>query len=163
MPKAKRCWTAPAPKAGSRTTCSPPALARTLGQGPAPGGRRARHGKPQRPEECQPRCSACSASAGCTAVTPQGTWLALEDMRDPGNLGTIIRTADAVGASGIILAGKCCDPWGPDCVRATMGSIFGMPLLRMTDAGPVSPLPAPGPAKWPEPTSPPRNDYRKHL
>lgn len=71
-------------------------------------------------------------------VTPQGTWLALEDIRDPGNLGTIIRTADAVGASGIILAGHCCDPWGPDSVRATMGSIFGTPLLRMTVAGLVS-------------------------
>lgn len=65
------------------------------------------------------------------AVEPQGVWVALEDMRDPGNLGTIIRTADAAGAAGIILAGQSCDPWGPDCVRATMGSIFGVPLVRM--------------------------------
>jgi TrmH family RNA methyltransferase len=62
---------------------------------------------------------------------PEGTWVALEDMRDPGNLGTIIRTADAVAASGVILVGQSCDPWGPDCVRATMGSIFGVPLIRM--------------------------------
>ncbi|WP_245414667.1 TrmH family RNA methyltransferase [Aestuariivirga litoralis] len=68
-------------------------------------------------------------------VTPTGVWLALEDMRDPGNLGTIIRTADAAGASGVILAGQSCDPWGPDCVRATMGSIFGMPLVRMDQKG----------------------------
>ena len=68
-------------------------------------------------------------------VKPQGTWLALEDMRDPGNLGSIIRTADAVGASGIILAGQSCDPWGPDSVRATMGSIFAMPLVGMTTEG----------------------------
>lgn len=66
-----------------------------------------------------------------TAITPQGTWLALEDIRDPGNLGTIIRTADAAGATGIILVGQSCDPWGPDCVRATMGSIFGVPLVRL--------------------------------
>lgn len=65
-------------------------------------------------------------------VLPEGLWLALEDMRDPGNLGAIIRTADAAGAEGIILAGQCCDPWGSDCVRATMGSIFAVPLLRMT-------------------------------
>ena len=69
-----------------------------------------------------------------TSVKPQGTWLALEDLRDPGNLGTIIRTADAVAVSGIILSGQSCDPWSPDCVRATMGSIFGMPLVRMTTA-----------------------------
>ena len=53
-----------------------------------------------------------------------GLWLALEDIRDPGNLGTIIRTADAAGAEGIILAGDCCDPYAPECVRATHGSIF---------------------------------------
>lgn len=65
------------------------------------------------------------------AVKPEGAWVALEDMRDPGNLGTIIRTADAAGASGVILAGQCCDPFAPDCVRATMGSIFAMPLVRL--------------------------------
>jgi TrmH family RNA methyltransferase len=64
-------------------------------------------------------------------LTPQGTWVALEDMRDPGNLGTIIRTADAAGAAGVILAGQSCDPYSPDCVRATMGSIFGVPLVRL--------------------------------
>jgi TrmH family RNA methyltransferase len=67
-------------------------------------------------------------------VKPEGTWVALEDMRDPGNLGTIIRTADAAGAAGVILAGQSCDPWAGDCVRATMGSIFGMPLVRMEQA-----------------------------
>ncbi len=64
-------------------------------------------------------------------VEPEGVWVALEDMRDPGNLGTIIRTADAAGAAGVILAGQSCDPWSGDCVRATMGSIFGMNLVRM--------------------------------
>ncbi len=64
-------------------------------------------------------------------VTPKGVWVALEDMRDPGNLGTIIRTADAVAASGVILVGQSCDPYSGDCVRATTGSIFGVPLVRM--------------------------------
>ena len=59
-------------------------------------------------------------------------WLALEEVRDPGNLGTILRTADAVGASGIILIGQSCDPYSRECVRATMGSIFAVPLIRMT-------------------------------
>lgn len=57
-------------------------------------------------------------------------WVALEEVRDPGNLGTIIRTADAVGARGVILVGTCCDPWSRECVRATMGSIFAVPLVR---------------------------------
>ena len=60
-----------------------------------------------------------------------GVWVALEDMRDPGNLGTIIRTVDAVAASGVILVGQSCDPYARDCVRATTGSIFGVPLVRM--------------------------------
>ena len=64
-------------------------------------------------------------------VEPKGVWVALEDMRDPGNLGTIIRTADAVAASGVILVGQSCDPYSGDCVRATTGSIFGVPLVRM--------------------------------
>jgi len=63
--------------------------------------------------------------------TKQGTWLALEEIRDPGNLGTIIRTADAAGAEGLILVGDCCDPYAPDCVRATTGSIFAVPLVKM--------------------------------
>ncbi len=66
-----------------------------------------------------------------SAAKPSGLWVALEDMRDPGNLGTIIRTVDAAGAAGVILAGQSCDPWGPECVRATMGSIFAVPLVKM--------------------------------
>ena len=64
-------------------------------------------------------------------IAPNGVWVALEDMRDPGNLGTIIRTADAVAASGVILVGQSCDPYSGECVRATTGSIFGVPLVRM--------------------------------
>jgi len=64
----------------------------------------------------------------------EGTWLALEDIRDPGNLGTIIRTADAASAAGIILVGDCCDPYAPDCVRASTGSIFAVPLCKMPQA-----------------------------
>ncbi len=59
-------------------------------------------------------------------------WVVLETVRDPGNLGTIIRTVDAVGASGVILVGQCCDPYSRECVRATMGSIFSVPLVSMS-------------------------------
>ena len=62
-------------------------------------------------------------------------WLALDRVRDPGNLGTIIRTADAVGASGVILVGDTTDPFALETVRATMGSVFAMPLYRVDEAG----------------------------
>jgi RNA methyltransferase, TrmH family len=72
-----------------------------------------------------------SASAASAVVTGD-VWLALEEVRDPGNLGTIIRTLDAVGGAGVILVGNCCDAYSHDAVRATMGSIFAVPLVRMT-------------------------------
>jgi RNA methyltransferase, TrmH family len=59
-------------------------------------------------------------------------WLALEEVRDPGNLGTILRTVDAFGAKGVILIGACVDPYSREAIRATMGSIFAVPLVRMT-------------------------------
>jgi RNA methyltransferase, TrmH family len=70
-----------------------------------------------------------------TKISAPQTWVALEEIRDPGNLGTIIRTSDAAGASGIILVGTCCDPWSRECVRATMGSIFSVPLARIDEPG----------------------------
>jgi RNA methyltransferase, TrmH family len=59
-------------------------------------------------------------------------WLVLEEIRDPGNLGTILRTVDAFGARGVILVGSCVDPFSREAIRATMGSIFAVPLVRMT-------------------------------
>ncbi|MBI1362141.1 MAG: RNA methyltransferase [Alphaproteobacteria bacterium] len=55
-------------------------------------------------------------------------WVALYEVRDPGNLGTIVRTADASGVDGVILVGQCCDPFSVEAVRATMGSLFAMKL-----------------------------------
>lgn len=60
----------------------------------------------------------------------QDCWLALEEIRDPGNLGTILRTVDAVGAKGVILIGNACDPYSREAVRATMGSVFSVPLVK---------------------------------
>jgi TrmH family RNA methyltransferase len=61
-------------------------------------------------------------------------WVALQAVRDPGNLGTIVRTADAAGCGGVILVGDCCDPYSVEAVRATMGSIFAMPLFKASVA-----------------------------
>ncbi len=57
-------------------------------------------------------------------------FVALDGVRDPGNLGTIMRTADAVGANGVILIGQTCDPFSIEAVRASMGSIFALPFAR---------------------------------
>ena len=61
-------------------------------------------------------------------------WVALHRVRDPGNLGTIVRTADAAGCGGVILVGECCDPFSVEAVRATMGSIFAVPLHKASEA-----------------------------
>ncbi|EFO33108.1 rRNA methylase [Roseibium sp. TrichSKD4] len=58
------------------------------------------------------------------------TWVALDRVRDPGNLGTVIRTIDAVGASGVVLVGDCTDPFAVETVRATMGSLFHVPIIK---------------------------------
>ena len=57
-------------------------------------------------------------------------WLVAERLRDPGNLGTILRTGDAVGAGGLILIGDCVDPFSTEAVRASMGAMFTVPLVR---------------------------------
>ena len=61
-------------------------------------------------------------------------FVALHRVRDPGNLGTIVRTADAAGCGAVILVGECCDPFSVEAVRATMGSIFAVPIVRTTEA-----------------------------
>ena len=69
------------------------------------------------------------------ALSPHSAdvWVALHMVRDPGNLGTIIRTADAAGCGGVILVGDCCDPYSVEAVRATMGSIFAAPIIKLTE------------------------------
>ena len=53
----------------------------------------------------------------------------LASVRDPGNAGTVLRTADAAGADGVIFAGASVDPYNSKCVRATAGSLFHLPLV----------------------------------
>jgi TrmH family RNA methyltransferase len=67
-------------------------------------------------------------------ITPQAApcWVALQAVRDPGNLGTIVRTADSAGCGGVILVGDCTDPYSVEAVRATMGSVFAIKLAKAT-------------------------------
>jgi TrmH family RNA methyltransferase len=59
-------------------------------------------------------------------------WVALAGVRSPGNLGTILRTCDAVGAGGLILLDSGIDPYDPAATRASMGSLFAVQLARAT-------------------------------
>ena len=58
---------------------------------------------------------------------PAGRYLALEGVQDPGNVGTILRTADAFGAEGLFLLPGCADLYSPKTVRSTMGAVFRLP------------------------------------
>lgn len=90
--------------------------------------------------------------AGSTVETPQGVLAVAElprsspdillsrpdlllvvadRIQDPGNLGTIIRIADAAGATGVIVTGGSVDPFNPKALRATMGSIFHLPVVEL--------------------------------
>ena len=57
-------------------------------------------------------------------------WLVAQALRDPGNLGTMLRTGDAIGAGGLILIDDCADPFSAEAVRASMGAIFTQRLAR---------------------------------
>ena len=66
----------------------------------------------------------------CAAI-----WIVAQSLRDPGNLGTILRTGDAVGAGGLILLDDCADPFSVEAVRASMGALFTQAIAQ---------------ARWPE-------------
>jgi TrmH family RNA methyltransferase len=57
-------------------------------------------------------------------------WIVAQSLRDPGNLGTILRTADAVGAGGLILVDDCVDPFSVEAVRASMGALFTQAIAK---------------------------------
>lgn len=71
---------------------------------------------PEKPERFTPRCA-----------------LVLENVQDPGNVGTVIRTANAFGIDAVVLAGACADPYHPRTVRATMGAVFRQYILCVND------------------------------
>ncbi len=62
---------------------------------------------------------------------PGSRYLVLDGLQDPGNVGTIWRTADALGADGLLLVNGCADPWNWKTVRATMGACFRLPVWEV--------------------------------
>lgn len=58
-----------------------------------------------------------------------GKFVALDNIQDPSNLGTVLRTAEAVGVDGVILSSDCCDIYSPKVVRGSMGAVFRLPVV----------------------------------
>ncbi len=79
-----------------------------------------------------PRLIAAVASIPDRAAMPEGGSLALIDISDPGNAGTMMRTAEAAGMGSVLLVGDCVDPWNPKVIRASAGAALRVPVLRMT-------------------------------
>jgi len=71
-----------------------------------------------------------ATSLGALDRSTAKIWLVAQALRDPGNLGTMLRTGDAVGAGGLILIDDCADPFSVEAVRASMGAIFTQKLAQ---------------------------------
>lgn len=67
----------------------------------------------------------------CSVPDGPATWLAVEELGNPGNLGTILRTADATGTAGVLLVGPTADLWDPATIKASMGAAFSVPVARL--------------------------------
>lgn len=71
----------------------------------------------------------CAVKKRKTEEIPRNHCLALENIQDPGNLGTVLRTAEALGLGSVLLCGECCDLYAPKVLRASMGAIFRLPVF----------------------------------
>ena len=76
----------------------------------------------------QSLCAVARTPVLALPETFRGTVLLLEDLQDPGNVGTLIRTADALGAGAVILSPRCADPFSPKTLRSSMGSVYHLPV-----------------------------------
>lgn len=72
---------------------------------------------------------ALDKSADFDTIENGGKFLALDNVQDPNNLGTILRSAEAFGVNGVIMSADCCDVFNPKVVRGSMGAVFRLPVL----------------------------------
>lgn len=79
----------------------------------------------------------CLSSLEQLTITPHSIFVLLDRVADPGNLGTILRTLDAAAAAGLILIGESTDPFHPQAVKASMGTLFNVPLVHLPTIEPV--------------------------
>ncbi|MEV7396525.1 RNA methyltransferase [Aeromicrobium sp. NPDC092404] len=85
------------------------------------------------PQGLVARCRIPESSLAALLATTPGFIVVCADIRDPGNAGAVIRCADAAGADGVVLVGDSVDPYNPKSVRATVGSIFHLPVVVERD------------------------------
>lgn len=78
-------------------------------------------------------CPIPETSESVLKISLGGKYLLLENMQDPSNLGTVLRTAEALGIAGVILGGTCCDPYSPKVLRGSMGAVFRVPMVFCSD------------------------------
>lgn len=83
----------------------------------------------QTPQGVYAVCSMLDKPANPDTMDVNGTLLGLWSLQDPGNVGTMIRAADAMGVDGVVLSRDCCDLYNLKTLRAAMGSLFRMPVL----------------------------------
>jgi len=76
----------------------------------------------------------CQIPKAPGALPDEGGFLVLDEVRDPGNVGAILRSADAFASPLVVLTGRCADPWSPKVIRATMGAAFRVGVLPMERA-----------------------------
>lgn len=85
---------------------------------------------PQRTPQGMLAVCALPDTAPPAALAP-GRYIVLDGVQDPGNVGTVLRTADAFGCTGALLLPGCADPYGPKTLRAAMGAVFRLPLYAV--------------------------------
>ena len=76
---------------------------------------------------------ALDKSADFDTIENGGKFLALDNVQDPNNLGTILRSAEAFGVSGVLMSSDCCDVFNPKVVRGSMGAVFRLPIMETAD------------------------------
>lgn len=78
-------------------------------------------------------CGISGEDRDVSGMGVSGSYLALENIQDPANLGAALRTAEALGVRGVVLGGECCDVYSPKVLRASMGAVFRLPFFRAED------------------------------
>lgn len=68
---------------------------------------------------------------------PPGLVVVADGIQDPGNLGTLVRGTEALGGAGVAVGGQTVDPWSPKVIRASMGSLFRLPVVTAKATGPL--------------------------
>lgn len=90
-------------------------------------------GDTQHPQGVFCICVPPSVRLSADDLPRDGRFLVLEDVRDPGNLGTILRTAEAFGADGLLLSSGCCELYSPKVLRGSMGGALRLPVAFVPD------------------------------